>query len=32
MDFVTGIPTLEETEIPEEPPKNVFEKIAAIIF
>jgi amino acid transporter len=32
MDFVTGIPTLEETEIPEVPPKNVFEKIAAIIF
>jgi len=32
MDFVSGIPTLEETEIPEVPPKNVFEKIAGIIF
>ena len=32
MDFVTGIPTPEETEIPEVPPRNVWEKIASIIF
>ncbi|KZT00581.1 general APC amino acid permease [Laetiporus sulphureus 93-53] len=32
MDFVTGIPTLEETEIPEVPPKNIWEKIANILF
>ncbi|KAH9479305.1 Dicarboxylic amino acid permease [Psilocybe cubensis] len=32
MDFVTGIPTLEETEEPEIPPKNIGEKIADIIF
>jgi len=32
MDFVTGIPTLEETEIPEVPPKNIWEKIASFIF
>lgn len=32
MDFVTGIPTMEETEIPEVPPKNVLEKIAAVVF
>lgn len=32
MDFVTGIPSIEETEIPEEPPKNIGEKIARIIF
>ena len=32
MDFVTGIPTVEETEVPEEPPRTISEKIAAIIF
>ena len=32
MDFVTGIPSLEETEIPEVPPKNIGEKIARILF
>ncbi|KAG5643361.1 hypothetical protein DXG03_001043 [Asterophora parasitica] len=32
MDFVTGIPTLEETETPEVPPKNVWERIAGVIF
>ncbi|KAF8806852.1 general amino acid permease 1 [Phlegmacium glaucopus] len=32
MDFVTGIPTPEETEIPEEPPKHFGERIAAILF
>jgi yeast amino acid transporter len=32
MDFVTGIPTVEETEIPEEPPRNVGEKIANWLF
>ncbi|RDB18585.1 putative proline-specific permease put4 [Hypsizygus marmoreus] len=32
MDFVTGIPTLEETEIPEVPPKNIWERIAGILF
>ncbi|EKM50101.1 uncharacterized protein PHACADRAFT_264640 [Phanerochaete carnosa HHB-10118-sp] len=32
MDFVTGIPTLEETEIPEVPPRNIWEKIFNIVF
>ncbi|EJF64342.1 general amino acid permease 1 [Dichomitus squalens] len=32
MDFVTGIPTVEETEIPEEPPRTIGQKIFAIIF
>ncbi|KAF9645812.1 general APC amino acid permease [Thelephora ganbajun] len=32
MDFVTGIPTPEETEIPEVPPKNIWEKISSFIF
>ncbi|GLB41606.1 putative amino acid transporter [Lyophyllum shimeji] len=32
MDFVTGIPTLEETETPEKPPRNVWERIAGIMF
>jgi yeast amino acid transporter len=32
MDFVTGIPTIEETEKPEEPPKNLGEKIFQILF
>ncbi|KIJ21134.1 hypothetical protein PAXINDRAFT_165882 [Paxillus involutus ATCC 200175] len=32
MDFVTGIPTVEETEGPIEPPVTVLEKIAAALF
>lgn len=32
MDFVTGIPTPEETEEEEIPPRNFGEKIAAILF
>ncbi|TFK39733.1 general APC amino acid permease [Crucibulum laeve] len=32
MDFVTGIPTMEETETPEIPPKNLLERIAAWLF
>ncbi|KAI0358183.1 general amino acid permease 1 [Trametes cingulata] len=32
MDFVTGIPTVEETEIPEEPPRTFGEKVAAFLF
>jgi len=32
MDFVTGIPSLEETEIPEEPPRTVLEKVARVLF
>jgi amino acid transporter len=32
VDFVTGIPTLEETETPEIPPKNNWEKISRAIF
>jgi len=32
MDFVTGIPSLEETETEEIPPKNIGEKIAAVLF
>jgi amino acid transporter len=32
MDFVTGIPTLAETELPLVPPKNVWERIAGILF
>ncbi|KAG6826863.1 hypothetical protein H0H92_014121 [Tricholoma furcatifolium] len=33
MDFVTqGVPSLEETETPEIPPKNLLERIAGIIF
>jgi amino acid transporter len=32
MDFVTGIPSLEETETEEIPPKNLGEKIAAVLF
>ncbi|KAF8902381.1 general amino acid permease 1 [Gymnopilus junonius] len=32
MDFVTGIPTLEETEEPEIPPENFGEKIASYLF
>ncbi|KAF9038572.1 general APC amino acid permease [Panaeolus papilionaceus] len=32
MDFVTGIPTVEETEMPEDPPKNLGEKIFNAVF
>ncbi|KAF8475230.1 general amino acid permease 1 [Russula ochroleuca] len=32
MDFVTGIPSIEETETPEEPPRNLGEKIFNIVF
>jgi len=32
MDFVTGIPTPEETELPLIPPKNIWERIADILF
>jgi len=32
MDFVTGIPTPEETEVPVVPPRNIWEKIASIVF
>ncbi|THH28371.1 hypothetical protein EUX98_g5823 [Antrodiella citrinella] len=32
MDFVTGIPTIEETDMPIEPPRNILEKIAAFVF
>lgn len=32
MDFVTGIPSMEETETPEIPPKNIWERIAGILF
>ncbi|KAA1475488.1 hypothetical protein DENSPDRAFT_842273 [Dentipellis sp. KUC8613] len=32
MDFTTGIPTIEETESPEEPPKNIWDRIFNIIF
>ncbi|EIN06226.1 general APC amino acid permease [Punctularia strigosozonata HHB-11173 SS5] len=32
MDFFTGIPTVEETEQPEEPPTTLSEKILATIF
>ena len=32
MDFVTGIPTVEETEVPEVPPTTVLGKIGAVIF
>ncbi|KAH7922656.1 general APC amino acid permease [Leucogyrophana mollusca] len=32
MDFVTGIPTPEETESPEIPPRNFAEKVAAFLF
>jgi len=32
MDLVTGIPTIEETEKAEEPPRTVAQHIAAVIF
>ncbi|EDR13114.1 APC amino acid permease [Laccaria bicolor S238N-H82] len=31
-DFVTDIPTPDETEIPEDPPRNVWEHIAEFVF
>jgi len=32
MDFVTGIPTEAETELPLIPPKNFLERVAAVLF
>ncbi|KLO19293.1 general amino acid permease 1 [Schizopora paradoxa] len=32
MDFVTGIPSMEETETPEIPPRTFLEKVAAVLF
>ncbi|EMD39101.1 hypothetical protein CERSUDRAFT_112793 [Gelatoporia subvermispora B] len=32
MDFVTGIPSMEETELPEVPPITIPQKIAAFLF
>ncbi|KAI0714195.1 general amino acid permease 1 [Cerioporus squamosus] len=32
MDFVTGIPTVEETEVPEVPPTTFMGKVAAFLF
>ncbi|KAF9053752.1 general amino acid permease 1 [Hymenopellis radicata] len=32
MDMITGIPTIEETEMPEMPPKTFAEKVAAFLF
>ncbi|KAI0923590.1 hypothetical protein AcW1_006502 [Taiwanofungus camphoratus] len=32
MDFVTAIPSMEETEIPEVPPTTILEKIASWLF
>jgi len=32
MDFVTGIPSMEETETPEVPPTTFLEKVAAVLF
>jgi len=32
MDFVTGIPTIEETDAPEVPPRNLGEKIFNAVF
>ena len=32
MDFVTGIPSVEETEVPEVPPTTLGGKIAAFLF
>ncbi|KAN0132710.1 Amino acid permease/ SLC12A domain containing protein [Lactarius tabidus] len=32
MDFVTGIPTIEETDSPEVPPRNLAEKISNVLF
>ena len=30
--FLQGIPTVEETELPLIPPKNIWERIAAVLF
>ncbi|KAJ7708880.1 general APC amino acid permease [Mycena rosella] len=32
MDFVTGIPTVEETELPADPPVTFLEKVSAVLF
>ncbi|KAI6164530.1 general APC amino acid permease [Pisolithus thermaeus] len=32
MDFVTGVPTLEETESPEIPPTTFWQRVAAVLF
>ncbi|KAJ7777260.1 general APC amino acid permease [Mycena metata] len=32
MDFVTGIPTVEETECPPEPPETFWQKVGAVLF
>ncbi|KAF7309445.1 General APC amino acid permease [Mycena indigotica] len=32
MDFVTGIPTVEETELPPDPPVTFLEKVGAALF
>jgi len=32
MDLTTGIPTIEETEMPVEPPRNIWEKTAELLF
>ncbi|KAH9066797.1 general amino acid permease 1 [Lactarius vividus] len=32
MDFVTGIPSIEETDAPEVPPRNLSEKIFNVLF
>ncbi|KAJ7281975.1 general amino acid permease 1 [Mycena rebaudengoi] len=32
MDFITGIPTIEETELPEDPPTTFLEKVANVVF
>lgn len=32
IDFTTGVPSLEETEVPEVPPKNFLEKVGRALF
>ena len=32
MDFVTGIPTPEETEVPVVPPRSIWERISSVVF
>jgi len=32
MDLTTGIPTVEETEMPVDPPRNIWGKIAELLF
>ncbi|KAI0690485.1 amino acid permease/ SLC12A domain-containing protein [Cytidiella melzeri] len=32
MDFVTGIPSIEETEVPEQPPRNFGDKVFNVLF